>query len=145
MTAYRSILLAIDLEPDSNALIDYAFAFAEKVHATLHMLHAAPQPAGRGQEVDASQRARAKDQLESALRHHRASSALGRCFFDAHEPVVAILRAAELVAADLIILGTHARRGRGRILLGSVVHGVMDEASAPVLVLRAPRDARLPT
>lgn len=40
-------------------------------------------------------------------------------------------------AADLLVLGTHGRRGMDRIVLGSVAEGVVRSATAPVLLVRA--------
>jgi nucleotide-binding universal stress UspA family protein len=57
-------------------------------------------------------------------------------------PVDAILDAA--ATADLIIVGTHGRRGPGRWWLGSVAERVVRAATIPILVTRAaathPRD-----
>ncbi len=39
--------------------------------------------------------------------------------------------------ADLIVIGTHGRRGFNRLVLGSVAEGVMRIATAPVLSIRA--------
>lgn len=39
--------------------------------------------------------------------------------------------------ADLIVLGTHGRRGMDRLVLGSVAEGVARRASAPVMLVRA--------
>jgi nucleotide-binding universal stress UspA family protein len=50
-------------------------------------------------------------------------------------PVDALLDAAH--AFDLLILGTHGRRGPGRWWLGSVAERVVRAAAAPVLVTRA--------
>ncbi len=50
-------------------------------------------------------------------------------------PVDAIL--SESALADLIVLGTHGRRGPGRWWLGSVAERVVRAAVAPVLVTRA--------
>lgn len=38
--------------------------------------------------------------------------------------------------ADLIVIGTHGRRGFRRLLLGSVAEGVSRVASKPVLLIR---------
>lgn len=38
--------------------------------------------------------------------------------------------------ADLIVIGTHGRRGVHRVLLGSVAEGVSRTASVPVLLIR---------
>jgi len=50
-------------------------------------------------------------------------------------PVEAILDAA--AAADLVVLGTHGRRGPGRWWLGSVAERVVRGATVPVLVTHA--------
>lgn len=50
-------------------------------------------------------------------------------------PVDAILQAAS--GADLIVIGTHGRRGPGRWWLGSVAERVVRAATVPVLVTRA--------
>ncbi len=43
---------------------------------------------------------------------------------------------AEAWPADLIVIGTHGRRGVNRLLLGSVAEGVARVASKPVLLIR---------
>jgi nucleotide-binding universal stress UspA family protein len=40
--------------------------------------------------------------------------------------------------ADVIVLGTHGRRGVGRILMGSTAEKVLRHAACPVLLVRAP-------
>jgi nucleotide-binding universal stress UspA family protein len=53
-------------------------------------------------------------------------------------PASALLDAAQSLAADLIALETHGRRGLTRLLLGSVADKVIRSASTPVLVHRSP-------
>lgn len=55
------------------------------------------------------------------------------------EPLFAITRLATELEADLIVVGSHGRRGIARWLLGSVTEGVVRQASRPVLVI--PPDA----
>jgi len=43
---------------------------------------------------------------------------------------------AEAWSADLIVIGTHGRRGLSRLFLGSVAEGVMRVATKPVLLIR---------
>lgn len=135
---YQTILLAVDLGAGSAPLIDYAFAFAEKAGAKLHVLYACPGAIGPEDARDVQARAAAQQGLEAAVAAHRASPSMGRCLVEEEEPVEAILRGAVSVSADLIILGTHARQGVKGWALGSVAEGVLDEARVPVLVLRAP-------
>lgn len=49
-----------------------------------------------------------------------------------------ILREAQKLKADVIVLGTHGRRGLRRVLLGSDAEAVVREARVPVLLVRAP-------
>lgn len=48
-----------------------------------------------------------------------------------------ILRVAKDVQCDLIVLGTHGRKGLGRLLMGSVAEKVLRRAACPVLTARA--------
>ncbi len=54
------------------------------------------------------------------------------------DPVIEILRVTDEIQADLIVMGTHGRRGLKRILMGSVAEGVMRKARCPVLTVRTP-------
>jgi nucleotide-binding universal stress UspA family protein len=56
---------------------------------------------------------------------------------DQEEPWRAILARAEAGRADLIVMGTHGRRGLPRALLGSVAEKVVRTAGCPVLTVRA--------
>ena len=51
-------------------------------------------------------------------------------------PAQEIARVARSVDADLIVVGTHGRRGVPRLVLGSVAERLVREASCPVLVVR---------
>lgn len=54
-------------------------------------------------------------------------------------PAAEITQLAVDLEADLIVVGTHGRRGLRRLLLGSVAEGVVRLAHCPVLVVR-PKD-----
>ncbi|MGQ9688725.1 MAG: universal stress protein [Desulfobaccales bacterium] len=51
-------------------------------------------------------------------------------------PAEALVRAALLLEADLIILGSHGRTGLTRLFMGSVAEQVIGQASCPVLVVK---------
>ncbi len=51
-------------------------------------------------------------------------------------PDEAIVKLAEAIGADLIVMGSHGRTGLNKILLGSVVERVIGQAACPVLVAR---------
>jgi hypothetical protein len=52
----------------------------------------------------------------------------------------AIVQLAAHLAADLIVIGTHNRKGLERLLLGSVAEGTVRNAQCPVLVIPAPAE-----
>jgi nucleotide-binding universal stress UspA family protein len=49
-----------------------------------------------------------------------------------------ILRQAEEVGADLIVMGTHGRTGIGRLLMGSVAGEVVRNSRCPVITVKIP-------
>ena len=67
--------------------------------------------------------------LVSMNYHGKASVGLG-------DPAYAILEQAQASKSDLILIGSHGKRGLTRFFLGSVSHAVLQRASCPVLVVR---------
>ena len=58
-------------------------------------------------------------------------------------PAEVIVETASTLAADLIVVGTHGRRGLSHLLLGSVAERVVRTSSIPVLTVRADADIEL--
>jgi nucleotide-binding universal stress UspA family protein len=54
------------------------------------------------------------------------------------DPAAEILRVARESKCDLIVMGTHGRRGLGRLLMGSVAEQVVRKAPCPVVTVKAP-------
>jgi nucleotide-binding universal stress UspA family protein len=79
------------------------------------------------------------DELRNFLKVNDVSPRLARV--RTGYPWEQILAAAEERRADLVILGTHGRRGFQRLMLGSVATGVMHHATCNLLVV--PPGARL--
>lgn len=52
-------------------------------------------------------------------------------------PAEGILQCAERCSADLIMMGSHGRQGIEKLVLGSVAQHVLNQASIPVLVVKA--------
>jgi nucleotide-binding universal stress UspA family protein len=62
--------------------------------------------------------------------------------FEVGDPVPEILRVADDIGADLIVMGTHGRTGLARLLMGSVAEQVVRKAVCPVLTVTHPFAAR---
>lgn len=139
---YRSILCPMAFDDPSQLALGLAKEIAAHHGATLHLLHVAPTLGAIG-EPDVSeepnspgeQKARAQLQ-ETANKHlkgmqceiHTASST-ERNF------AKAVVRVANEVEADLIILKTHGRVGLTHLILGSVAEEVVRTAPCPVMTM----------
>jgi nucleotide-binding universal stress UspA family protein len=79
--------------------------------------------------------AEAEDQLQQLVNKYPHNG--GEIERTVHQGVMpeCILDFAQTQKADLIVMGTHGRRGFDRLLLGSVTEGVMRKASCPVLTV----------
>ena len=60
-----------------------------------------------------------------------------RVFIQVGKPAAEIVGTAKEWPADLIVIGSHARHGIPRALLGSVAEAVLRHAPCPVLVIRS--------
>ncbi len=54
-------------------------------------------------------------------------------------PADSILDAARTQSVDMIVMGTHGRRGLSHVLFGSVTESVLRRSSGPVLSVRSPK------
>lgn len=138
MTRPRRILVPTDFSESA----ELALAFAESVGAawgaTLHLLHVYSVPAfpdglGIGIDVVTPIAQAAEAAMRTALAKHPALSE--HASVQLGDPREVIVRVAKELPADLVVLGSHGRRGLARVLLGSVAEEVVRLAPCPVLVV----------
>lgn len=88
----------------------------------------------------------ARNKIREYTERHPSSKLEGRVVPHIRfaEPAEEIAQLASDVEADLVIVGSHGRRGIARILLGSVAEGVVRLAPCPVLVTRPQRIVEAP-
>lgn len=92
--------------------------------------------AGTVQKVYDAQRKWAEEALEARAAETRAAGVPARWKLTAGVPFDAIVQGAEEEGADMIVMGTHGRRGLEGLLLGSVANRVIRLAGCPVLTVR---------
>lgn len=141
MTAIKNILVATDFNHCSEVALARALAFAERFEATVHLLHVYTLPGlpdgaalSSSSIDDAEQVARRK--LDEVARTSAGTRYLGQLLVRMGDPASVIILVAEELQAELIVLGTHGRRGLNRLLLGSVANAVVRTAPCSVLVAR---------
>jgi nucleotide-binding universal stress UspA family protein len=74
--------------------------------------------------------------LDDAIAACRAANAAAMSELVHEMPVAGILAAIKEHAADLVIMGTHARKGVARAFLGSTTEGILRSSQIPVLTVR---------
>jgi nucleotide-binding universal stress UspA family protein len=142
MLAVHTILHPTDFSEHSQSAFWLACALARDYGARLVVLHVVATPTvvyGDGVVVPPDPeelRDIAREQLDRLQVPHGDVRAERR--MAEGDAVEAILRMAQDVQADLLVMGTHGRTGLGRLLMGSVAEQVVRKASCPVLTVKTP-------
>jgi nucleotide-binding universal stress UspA family protein len=134
---YERILVPLDDSEESDAVRDHALDLAETADARVHLLSVVDQKIlARDVTEDIlldRLEAAAADTVEQgvAAAEERGLDADGEVVHG--KPYREILAAAE--DADLVVVGTHGRRGVDKLLLGSVSEKVVRSSPTPVLLV----------
>ena len=144
MTTPRNILVPIDLGDHAKEVLDYAAALAGKLDARLHVCHAVSWPL-LGSEIPTTVSDEAmndivalhRKDLDQLVASYASKAPIASTELRTGDPRTLIVEAAAQVHADLIVMGTHGRRGVSRLLIGSVAEQVARTAPCPVLLVRS--------
>lgn len=144
----RSVLAATDLQASSRRVVDIGASLARSADARLYLLHVIESKSVGHVPRDARelQLERRSSEAERALTMQTADleasgvKAYGGHVVDrpAHE---VILERIEGTEADVVVMGSHSREGRGH-RLGSTADRIMRTAPVPNLIVRG--EARMP-
>lgn len=147
---YSRIIVAVDSSHASNHALDEAVKIAKASNATLRIIHvlddlsislaANPYAGYYTGELIETMRRRGEKLLEQASAQATAAGVPVETILvdDLGLPVEErIIEAAREWCADLIVMGTHGRRGVKRAMLGSSAEGVLRTSPVPVLLVRA--------
>ena len=126
---------AVQLSKDSGAPLLIAHAFPE--YGPPEIGYA---PASGYEEWKRDTLAAVERKLQPLVDQARREGLDARPLVLAGSPAEAIVEAAGREGADLIVLGTHGRRGAERFFLGSVASRVVSTSECPVMTVRAPQD-----
>ncbi len=146
MATFKHVLVATDFEASSERALVLALELAGDSGSQLTVLHACEVPSYAYTELSfaaadllepIAEIARAK--LDELLERVRRSCPRAQAILKTGVPWQQVLATAAEVGADLIVLGTHGRRGMAHALLGSVAEKVVRLSAIPVLIARAPK------
>jgi nucleotide-binding universal stress UspA family protein len=131
----KSILCPVDRSPNSLQAFGYAIALARWQGARLNLLEVL-EGADAG-SVPGDAQAELEQDLRRVLTARRASDVRVKIAMREGHVVEEILAHAKVSRADLVVIGTHGRRGVQRLVLGSVAERVLRLATCPVLTVRS--------
>ncbi len=138
---FNRILFATDFSPDSTAALPYAIAITRHFGANLYLAHVIPLdaydviPANERDAAVENMQAHVEEQM-TGLRSTLLLRGLPHEVLVDHGEVWPMLAAmGEKHAIDLIVIGTHGRRGVEKLLLGSTAEEILRCAQEPVLMV----------
>lgn len=142
MAAWRRIGCAVDFSDGSRVALREAAELARRFEADLVLLHAEEIPGVTDIPPPRSVVEATRRELEARLAEWKAEAALvagrpveGEMFPGPAAPALA--RAAAERRLDLLVTGTHGRRGFRHLVLGSVAERMVHLAPCAVLVVRS--------
>jgi nucleotide-binding universal stress UspA family protein len=145
------MLVATDFSDASAPATTYAFCLARALNARLYIVHVVPEDDVRVTKairaylqsevtpeilVDALYNEAAK-RLATLVEKAHATELVHERLIITGDPAAEIIRCAVAKQVQLIVIGTHGRRGVTRFLLGSVAERLLREAPCAVLVVPA--------
>jgi nucleotide-binding universal stress UspA family protein len=149
MPSIKKILAPIDFSEVSNRSLDYAIDLAAQIKAAVSVVHVYEIPVYAFPEgaiitppdvaTDLANRAQKSLDAAVAARRDRGVEISGT--LTNGSPREEILRLAKEGNVDLIVMGTHGRRGLPRAILGSVAERVIRTSDIPVLTIRGPHES----
>ena len=150
-TGYHRILWPTDFSPLTKAALPHAVGLAAEIGAELILLHVlpslaaytAPELAGAlSVSLQRKARAAAQKELHRLERQVTAPNVRRHTVLTEGVPFLQILREANRLRCDLIVLATHGRTGLVHAIMGSVAENVVRRARCPVLTIHPPRFRR---
>ncbi len=145
MVTFEHVLYPTDLSDASRAAIPYAAAMARWYDARVSVLHVVPTlapisvpPGGLGVPL-ALVPSPPRDDVDGEVRQWLGAGAFEgldpEILVDAGDPSRIIAEQSAARAVQLVVMGTHGRRGFDRLLSGSVTERVLRTSPCPVLVV----------
>ncbi len=143
--AFRHVLTPVDFGETSQRALDTAIELAVRFDAGLTLLHVYEIPAYvyggmtyTPSDLFTEVETAARQQLEATLAEVKRKLPRTRALLRRGVPHEGILACAAEEVADIIVMGTHGRRGVSHLMLGSVAEKVVRLSPVPVLTIRQP-------
>lgn len=148
MVEMKKILFPIDLTDNSSKILPYVLSASEKYNSMIYLLHVIPElqkwamqyishtspyaslDMFKKEAIKGAEKAMDKvceEQLQSCPNFQKRVVS--------GDPATEILKTIESEDIDLVIMGTHGRKGLEHTIFGSVAENVVKRSAVPVLVV----------
>ena len=144
MINIKTILCPVDFFPASDAAVNYAAGLAARYDAAVHLLHVVtPVAAGTYEyaidttDIMRSIQKRSMDEINELLARIKRTGIAAQSELRVGDVYQEIKAAIDDLSPDLIVMGTHGRRGVERWFLGSTTEKLLRHTPVPLVTISA--------
>jgi nucleotide-binding universal stress UspA family protein len=150
MNTFKKILCPIDFSEHADEALKFAVLLAEKNQSSIHLFHVIPEINYYdwnmngvypliSEEILNNERNEAKNKLIELVKRFTSENPkieISYEMIDTYLIADTIVNIAKKTNIDLIIIGSHGRKGLDRILMGSVAEEVLRHAHCNVMIYK---------
>ena len=144
MIGIKKILFPLDLTENSSKVLPYVLSISEKYNSQVYLLHVVqdlnkwgklyvPHPSMDKFQNEANECA--KKEMDKICEKELQSCPNFQKSVVSGDAVDEILKVIESEGIDLLIMGTHGRKGLEHVIFGSVAENVVKKSPVPVLTI----------
>ena len=148
MMEMKKILFPCDVTENSSKILPYVLSVSEKYDSTIYLLHVVPDLQKWAKEYISHTSPYASLDMFKKEALEGAEKAIDRVCEEqlqscpnfqrrvvSGDPATEILKTIETEDMDMVIMGTHGRKGLEHIILGSVAENVVRKSTVPVMTI----------
>lgn len=144
MVEIKKILFPCDFTENSIKIIPYVLSLSEKYNSMIYILHVVDDLSKWGGffiphlSMDMFQNEAVKGaekMMEKIYNEHLQDCPDSQKKIITGDPALEIIKTVESEEIDLVIMGTHGRKGLEHIILGSVAEHIVKKSPVPVLTI----------
>ena len=150
----KRVLIALDYEKSATKVASGGYSLAHALGAEVVLLHVINDPiyytnteyspitgfggldpGGFTETLSEKDLKKASNYFLERIKNHLGDEGIIDIITEEGDFPDAILKVAERVKADLLVMGSHSRRGLEKILIGSVTEKVLNSSSIPMYII----------
>jgi nucleotide-binding universal stress UspA family protein len=150
----KKVLIAIDYNPNAQKLAELGFSMAKNMNAEVKLLHVVVEDSnytpldfnpvtGFGEfgpiyyhgDINLAELKKAAACFLDKVKEHLGDTAIETFVEEGSDTAETILKTAENLGVDVIVVGSHSRRWLEQIVMGQVTEKILRRTSLPVFIV----------